>query len=284
MRIDITALRRLDQVKAVSLETMLNDSASLNGFIARNSLCQINTSTTEYNPASIWNPDVVNPRGSLLIEIAEWFFRNYTAGYIVGMLCHEVGAHYMADHALRVQPVSPLPGLVARPITHAVQAVPRSRQNSEEQLKDRASQVQDAATNWSYTASDAKQPDHIFASCYGYARYHYYRGLMIEFAEIIALYRRNDPDSFAAQDLPDLIDCWLMDISSILATKDARGWGPAYAWWVSTAYAAHLARLKADVNVLTADADVRAAVQNTQNKSSARVFADYGQMIPRLFM
>jgi hypothetical protein len=284
MRIDITALRRLNQVKADRLRTMLDDSASLNGFIARNSPCQINTTTAEYNPASIYNPEFVNPQGSLLIEIAEWFFRNYTAGYIVGMLCHEVGAHYMADHALRVQPVSQLRGLVERPITHAVQAVARSRQNSEERIKDQALKVQDAATNWSYTPSDAKQPDHIFASCYGYARYEYYRRLMIEFAEIIALYRRNDPDSFAAQDLPDLIDCWLMDISSILATKDARGWGPAYAWWVSTAYAAHLARLKADVNGLTADADVRAAVQNMQDKSSTRVFADYGQMIPRLFM
>lgn len=284
MRIDIAALRRISQTKADSLQTVLDESASLNGFIGRDAECLIKTTTTEYNPASIYDPEFVEPQGSLLIEIAEWFFRSYTAGYIVGMLCHEVGAHYMADNALRTRPVSQLQGLVARPITHALQAQTRSRQNSEERIKDFASRVQDAATNWTYTAGAAKQPDHIFASCYGYARYHYYRRLMIEFAEIIALYRRNDPDSFSAQDLPDLIDCWLMDISSILATKDARGWGPVYAWWMSTSYASHLARLKADVNGLTADVDVRNAVQNTVTKSSARIFANYGQMIPRLFM
>ncbi|WNG54986.1 hypothetical protein F0U59_09520 [Archangium gephyra] len=284
MKIDINALVRLDRIKADRLKTMLDESVSLNGFIARNVQCQINTTTTEYNPASIYNPEYVNPKGSLLIEIAEWFFRNYTAGYIVGMLCHEVGAHYMADKALRVQPVSQLRGLVEKPITHAVRLTQRSHQNSEERITDFSMKIQDAATGWYYTPSDAKQPDHIFASCYGYARYYYYRNLMIEFAEIIARYRRSDDDSFSAQDLPDLIDCWLMDISSILATKDARGWGPVYAWWMSTSYAEHLNHLKADVNGLTNDADVRAAVQGMQNKSSARIFANYGQMIPRLFM
>jgi len=283
MKIDISALDRLDRRKGERLKTVLEMSDSINDFVPRDAPCQFNTTTDEYNPASIYDPQFVNPKGSLLIEIAEWFYRTYSAGYIVGMLCHEVGAHYMATNALRTHPKSQLRGLEERPMTLARLDLERNHMNSEERITEGGYEVRDEATTWTFTPLEAKQPDHIYATCYGYARYDYYRRLLIELAQIIAIDRRGDPDSFTADDLPDLIDCWLMDVSSILATKDKRGAGPFVAGYMSDAYNAHLRRLQADVNGLTTDVDVRHAVANARTKSGAGVFSAYAAMVPRLF-
>jgi hypothetical protein len=111
---------------------------------------------------------------------------------------------------------------------------------------------------------------------------------MIEFATLIANLV-NDSSSgkilFVDADLTDLIDCWLMDISSILSTSDARAWGVflPYSKYVAEAHGKHLARLKADANTLTANAKVLQAIAAMKDKSTLGVLGEYASMSKKLF-
>ncbi len=278
MKIDISAIAKISLPKARQIETVLDKSDSLNAFIGRKDSCQFNI-TNEYNPASIYDPDSVDPKGSLLIEIAGWYLRNHSSGYVVGMLCHEVGAHYMADAALRLPK-----NATTNTFTQGL-VISTAKIHGEQAIKAKPMKIKDGATGWWYTPSKATQPDHIFASCTNFARYQFYRSLMIEFAEIIARYRRSDSSSFAANDLRDLVDCWLMDIASILATTDARAWGAIlpYTSYVTTAYNAHLAQLKTDCANLTLDTTVQNTIAGMPQKWTYQVMGAYGGLVPKLF-
>ncbi|MFV8749346.1 hypothetical protein ACNOYE_02215 [Nannocystaceae bacterium ST9] len=271
MKINITAIAKIDQAKAKQLQLVLGGS-SVDPFVGKNGICQF-TTTNEYNPASIYDPNSVDPKGSLLIEIAQWYLRTHSAGYIIGMLCHEVGAHYMATAALTKNAYTQGPTSSSAKI------------HSEQHITKQKMKIKDAATGWWYAPAKVTQADHVFASCSGFARYKFYRDLMIEFAEVIAFNRRSNSSSFAANDLPDLLDCWLMDIASILATSDARAWGAIlpYANYLTTAYNAHLTKLKSDRTTLTLDSDVQNAIQGLSQKWTYQVVGAYGGMIPKLF-
>jgi hypothetical protein len=262
MKIDVAAVIKLDATKASGLETIAELSGSLMGFVGPMNKCQFTVNNT-YNPASIYNP--LYNAGDLKIEIAQWFLKGYSVGYIAGMLCHEVGAHFLTDSFMN-----------------------KAAHKKEQDALTNKTKVQDGATGWTYTAAKATQPDHIFASCHGYERYTLYRELMIEFANIIAQLVGDSSSGkilFTDADLTDLIDCWLMDISSILSTSDARAWGVIlpYSKYVADAHARHLAQLKTDANALTANAKVRNAIAAMQDKSTLGVLGEYVSMSQKLF-
>lgn len=262
MIVDASEISKLDAYKGAALEALANQSASLQNFIDMSKSCNFFVSE-DYNPASIYNPSYQS--GDLKIEISRWFLKGYSVGYIAGMLCHEVGAHFLTDDLM-----------------HSIE------HDQEKAIIAKNIKVKDAATDWSYTPSKAEQPDHIFASCYGEKRYTHYRRLMIEFATLIANCV-NVPFSgkilFTNKDLTDLIDCWLMDVASILATKDkrARGVMPPYTSYVATAHGMHLAKLQADAASLTNNASVLQAIANATAKSTSNVLGEYGSMSKKIF-
>jgi hypothetical protein len=262
MNIDVNAVTKLDAIKASGLKTIAESSGSLSSFVGHGNDCLFSVNNT-YNPASIYNP--LYNSGDLKIEISQWFLKGYSVGYIAGMLCHEVGAHFQTDSFMN-----------------------KAAHKTEQDALTNKTKVQDGATGWSYTAAKATQPDHIFASCHGYERYSLYRELMIEFAGIIATLA-NTPVSgkilFTDADLTDLIDCWLMDIASILSTSDARAWGVIlpYSKYVADAHAKHLAQLKTDAATLTGNAKVLNAIAAMQDKSTLGVLGEYVSMSQKLF-
>ncbi|HEX8437133.1 hypothetical protein [Archangium sp.] len=274
MFIDATALTKVSHQKSNGLQSIIEMSSSFQDFVGMNKTCKFLVNNTT-NPASIYDPEKQD--GHLFIEISEWFLKGYSVGYITGMLCHEVGAHYMADK-----------GISARDSTRFGRRVIANVEKAwygEKNVVAQKSKVRDSATNWWLVPAKAKQPDHIFASCYGFARYEFYRTLMIEFASIIAADLEQGPQYtvFTDEDLKDLVDCWLMDISSILATSDSRPWGVPYAKYVAEAYAKHLALLKQDAATLTGNATIQQTIAGMGDKTTVQVLGDYGSMSKKLF-
>jgi hypothetical protein len=271
MKIYITELEKVNHEKSNGLRWIIKQSKSFQSFIAKDKDCRFLVNNTT-NPASIYNP--ANNDGNLFIEISRWFLQGYSVGYITGMLCHEVGVHFMADKGISAEASSKF----SRRVIPNIEGTWYSEKN----VIAKKSKARDAATGWWYVPAKAKQPDHIFASCYGLARYEFYRTLMIEFATIISG-ELEESSLYTDKDLTDLIDCWLMDISSILATSDSRAWGVAYAQYVAEAYGKHLAKLKEDATRLTGDAVIQQAIAGMTDKTSMNVLGAYGSMSKKLF-
>jgi hypothetical protein len=242
--INIDAISAIDDDKARKLRWMVKESASIQAWIAKDKTCEFLVSNVT-NPANIYDP--AGQDGTLFIRISKWFIQGYSAGYIAGMLCHEVGAHFLASAKMKAD----------------------SNWDQEVNSGTSKEKIKDQLTGWSYEPMKANQPDHIFAACSPQPRYEAYRAIFIEFATIIAkdIASSFGAPFFTAGDLTDLLDCWLMDISSILATTDRRGRGPLMANYVATAYNAHLAELQRKRMLLTTNTVLRDAI-NTQSKQS----------------
>lgn len=247
--------------------------------------CNVLNNNT-WNPASVW----FAPNGNLQIEIAEWFYRNYSAGYICGMFCHEIAVHPMADQFFTNPVVNPAGHNVN--VVQALSAGPINHANSEENIIATAGAgglIQCAALgaaglNWQFRPSAAGQHDHIFAACEGYARYEMYQTLMLEFARLINTEINGaNPHGFAQVDLDDLLDCYLMDIASIQATHDRRARGVVLGGYVAQAYNAHRARLQAGVGGLGLVNPLLARVAAIPQKTSGAVFNAYWRMLVSAF-
>lgn len=253
--IDISDVREIDDDKASKLRWMVMDSASMQAWIAKDKSCRFLV-TNEANPATIYDP--AGQTGNLFIRISKWFIQGYSAGYIAGMLCHEVGAHYLATARIKAN----------------------KTWTKEVEFRANKKKIKDPLTGWSYEPMKASQPDHIFAACATQPRYRAYRDIFIEFATIIAedLDKTVGAPFFSEEDLNDLLDCWLMDISSILATTDRRGRGPFLANYVATAYNAHLADLQRNRVLLTRNARLRNVINNKSRQSWSGVLAAYSAM------
>lgn len=261
MDIDVTQVAKIDARRSEGLKNIISKSGSLQMFAGAND-CRFFVNNTT-NPASIANP--ATKGGDLEITISSWFLKGYSVGYVMGMLCHEVGAHYMADEGIG----------------------DKAYANEATTLKNKM-KIADPLTKWSYVPVEASQSDHIFACCYGSPRYDYYRNLMGEFATLISMYLTvpvNGKLLYTDEDLPDLLDCWLMDVASILATKDRRHLGVVYPYskYVAEAYSAHLAQLKADAATVSSDADVQTAIAGLKDKTASEVMSAYGSMAKKLF-
>lgn len=253
--INIDEVVAVDDDKARKLRWMVRESASMQAWIANDKHCKFLV-TNETNPANIYDPAGQN--GNLFIRISKWFLQGYSAGYIAGMLCHEVGAHFLATSKMKAA----------------------KTWNNEVKYRATKQKTKDQLSGWSYEPMKASQPDHIFAACYPQPRYNAYREILIEFATIIAedLAKPFGAPFFSTGDLTDLLDCWLMDISSILATTDRRGRGPLVANYVSTAYNAHLAQLQRDRARLTSNTVLRDAINNQSRQSWSGVLSAYTAM------
>ncbi|VVS95570.1 hypothetical protein [Desulfoluna spongiiphila] len=220
------------------------------------------------NPATIYNP--AGTGWDLTIDLARWFFRTYNVGYQVGLFCHEVSAHFMTDDNI----------LQAGGFHRGNTAVVHAPGNSEQGIIGAAGNITDQITTVVNNPGAAAQPDHIFASSNAYARFLEYRNSMHNFGVAMA----GAGVAFAAADYRSLVDCWLMDVASIVVTADTRylGAGPL-ANAVAAAYNAYRLHLQATFPLPVAGVAVAppidAAIHATPVKTAGQVRMDYLRML-----
>ncbi|MFS8363992.1 hypothetical protein ACLVWO_31030 [Streptomyces sp. CWNU-52H] len=147
-------------------------------------------------------PADVTDRGEngVYINLASYYFEKYDVGYIMGMLAHEIGLHPLAsrnrdipdeEEMFRGIPL-PVPGLA------------------------------DLATPRTMNTDGAGQADHIMAAFPSSTRHRIYRDIVVGMAGVLAEDARAGEEGAKAQDVTDLIDCYLMDLASIALTNDYR--------------------------------------------------------------
>lgn len=85
---------RAFEPKAAAVLDVFNRHPRIVRFIGKRP-CAITLVLSEGNPAS-----VSTGPGAIAVEIATWYFENYSVGEIVGMLNHEFGIHPVADEEL----------------------------------------------------------------------------------------------------------------------------------------------------------------------------------------
>jgi hypothetical protein len=195
------------------------------------------------------NPASVIDRGNHVeIELADWYFEQYPIGYVLGMLCHEFAVHPMAD-------ADGLPDF-------------------EEGLLNEA--LETGLEGLTVVAARAGQQDHIFASARGMPRNRIYRDVVLEMAVLLA---EEDMRLFFATDkggsgVADLIDCYLMDVASILGTNDHRQKGVGKASTIASLYNLHredlLTLMRGDKRYGSLPKHV-----NQKDKGAFNVFSNY---------
>jgi len=220
------------------------------------------------NPATIYNPA---PVWDLTIDVARWFFRFYNVGYQVGLFCHEVSAHFMTSDNIW-QPGG-FPGGC-----HRGNAVMHAPANSEEGILNAGGNITDQITTVVNNPGPPAQSDHIFASSNDYHRFLEYRDSMHNFGVAMA----GAGVAFAVADYRSLVDCWLMDVASIVVTADRRylGVGPL-ANAVAAAYNAYRLHLQATFPLpgVGVAPPITAAINATPVKTAGQVRMDYLRML-----
>ncbi|MGW7265042.1 WXG100-like domain-containing protein [Streptomyces sp. NPDC054842] len=134
------------------------------------------------------------------INLASYYFEKYAIGHIMGMLAHEIGLHPLASRNTKIPEEEDLyrgmpllvPGLDGL-------SAPRFM-NTE----------------------GAGQADHVMAAFPHSIRHGIYRDIVLDMARVLADDARAGEDGATAQDVTDLIDCYLMDLASIALTNDHR--------------------------------------------------------------
>ncbi|MFJ7998669.1 hypothetical protein ACIQ7D_16210 [Streptomyces sp. NPDC096310] len=146
--------------------------------------------------------DVVD-RGAegVVVTLAAYYFESYDIGYIAGMLAHEFAIHPMADNKPQLgQEEDGFKGL-----PFPVPGLEESRGGAKMMNSD-----------------DAKQSDHVLGAIPGSPRYEVYKSVALEMANLLMQDVENKEPNAKAQDVTDLLDCFLMDVASIAATNDDR--------------------------------------------------------------
>jgi len=211
--------------------------------------CPITLNTDE-------NPAAVIDRGNRVqIDLAGWYFETYSLGYVLGMLCHEFAVHPMATaegfHEFEED-------MLTEPLETGLEGL-------------------------TVTAQAAKQQDHIFASVRGMPRFRIYRNVVMEMAALLA---EEDMRQFFATDrggsgAADLIDCYLMDVASILGTNDHRKQGFSKAGSIAALYNLLRDELLAEMRDNPRYSAVPKHVRR-EDKSTFDVFSDYTTVGRRL--
>ncbi|MFD0311792.1 hypothetical protein [Streptomyces sp. NPDC127119] len=147
-------------------------------------------------------PADVTDRGDAGVDInlASYYFEKYGIGHIMGMLAHEIGLHPLASRN-------------------------RDIPDEEEMFQDVPLAVPglgDLATPRTMSTVGAGQADHIMAAYPSSTRHRIYRDIVLKMAGVLAEDARLGEDGARAQDVTDLIDCYLMDLASIALTNDYR--------------------------------------------------------------
>ncbi|AVZ76802.1 hypothetical protein SLUN_36110 [Streptomyces lunaelactis] len=134
------------------------------------------------------------------INLASYYFEKYDIGYIMGMLAHEIGLHPLASRDAGIPDEE---GMFAGvPLT-----VPG---------------LTHLTTPRMMSTEGAGQADHIMAAFPSSTRHRIYRDIVLGMAKILAEDAQAGEEGAKAQDVTDLIDCYLMDLASIALTNDHR--------------------------------------------------------------
>ncbi|WP_217623407.1 hypothetical protein, partial [Streptomyces lunaelactis] len=134
------------------------------------------------------------------INLASYYFEKYDIGYIMGMLAHEIGLHPLASRNTNIPDEEEM-----------FQGVPLTVPG-----------LADLSTPRTMNTEGAGQADHIMAAFPSSTRHRIYRDIVLGMAKILAEDAQAGEEGAKAQDVTDLIDCYLMDLASIALTNDHR--------------------------------------------------------------
>ncbi|WP_217505293.1 hypothetical protein [Streptomyces lunaelactis] len=134
------------------------------------------------------------------INLASYYFEKYDIGYITGMLAHEIGLHPLASRNTNIPDEEEM-----------FQGVPLTVPG-----------LADLSTPRTMNTEGAGQADHIMAAFPSSTRHRIYRDIVLGMAKILAEDAQAGEEGAKAQDVTDLIDCYLMDLASIALTNDHR--------------------------------------------------------------
>ncbi len=225
--------------KAQRVKGYLSNHRLIASFIDQKDVCRISFNK-EFNPA--WVSYGHADRND--IELSTWYFENRSTGYLMGMLCHEFGVH-------------PIPDMMV----------------ADEDTVGANEEIRTGLDDKVVTIGAADQQDHIFASVPGYMRYAMYLDVVTQMA--VLLKDDTTPSRFGTV-VADLLDCYLMDIASILATNDHRAKGIFSLGDVAAYYNHHLPLAVNNVNAYGLDARYTASLKP---KSKFNIFCDYGGVL-----
>ena len=134
---------------------------------------------------------------NIVIMHSSWYFENYSLGFCIGLLCHELGAHSLVDQCL-----------------------------TEDELNNETinemNRIPDIGPDF-VIPGNCNQRDHAYAAVPGNARFKFYQELVISIAHTMF----TNTENFAGDhnEVRYLFDCYLMDIASIFSTGDHRAQG-----------------------------------------------------------
>jgi hypothetical protein len=180
------------QGKAVRVLALLGDHRDIRTYLGNRNCDIVLERRLAGAPADITENGPVG----VSVVLAAYYFENYSIGYVLGMLCHEFGIHHVADsdpqtaaddQAMQGVPV-PVPGVGAKTI-NTVGAV---------------------------------SADHAIGVMPMSVRHDIYRRVVLHMADLLVRQASDHVQGAVAQDVTDLLDCFLMDLASIAATNDHR--------------------------------------------------------------
>ncbi|MFD6288485.1 hypothetical protein [Streptomyces sp. NPDC060205] len=195
-------------------------------------------------------PADVTDRGDAGVDInlASYYFEKYGIGHIMGMLAHEIGLHPLASRNRDIPDEEEM-------FQNVPLAVPG---------------LGDLTTPRTMNTEGAGQADHIMAAYPSSTRHRIYRDIVLKMAGVLAEDARLGEDGARAQDVTDLIDCYLMDLASIALTNDYRMNAAKEPNYTARVYNAYKEMLRAR---LADDASVRALLPS--DKSMFGVMNDF---------
>lgn len=193
--------------QATQLLEMLAAHPSISAYI-NNRPCFISLVRSPDNPAA-----VIDLGKQINIELAYWYFETYPIGYLLGMLCHEFAVHPMADLDAGVQMTEP--NLMGQELDTG---------------------IMDGKTPHRINTDRAGQVDHIFAAIVGMPRNGVYLKTVLEMAQLLSQEAAKLGSEVSPEEVTNLLDCFMMDCASILATNDHRDKGALVPGLIATAY------------------------------------------------
>lgn len=212
--------------------------------------CFITLVNSPGNPAS-----VIDKKTQVNIELASWYFETYELGYTLGMLMHEFAIHPMAD-------ADPNVAL------------------TEQFLKgqDIDTGVKDGKEKHMINTDRAGQDDHVFGALLGTPRNKIYLDAVIEMAVVLADEAGKKGSGIGMEQVTNLLDCFIMDCASILATNDHRAKGVTSPGLVAAIFNDYLGNLPALIK------DKRVAAALPGQKGRWTVLTSYSTVLGRLMV
>ncbi len=165
-------------------------------------------------------PADITDRGSYVeVHLASWYFKQFSIGYVLGMLTHEFGIHHVADYKMEQQ------GLDLADEGDQFEKVKKPAKKKD-QPEETGVRINTGVTKKGkggkaeeihVTTLGVQQPDHIFGAVYYTLRGKAYIDVLFQMAEAMVENQQIPPE-----EVTNLLDCFLMDVSSIIAGNDSR--------------------------------------------------------------